>query len=329
MGKSAQLGLHTWLPDAMEGPTPVSALIHAATMVTAGVFLVIRCSPIFEYSSYALNIIAIVGALTAFVSATIALTQHDIKKVIAYSTCSQLGYMFFACGLSNYYVGLFHLFNHAFFKALLFLSAGSVIHSMRDEQDMRRLGGVSNTMPITYICVLIGSLSLSGFPFLSGFYSKDVILETALGSYTVTGYFAFWLGSVTAFLTAFYSFRLFYIGFMQETSSLRSIVTGSHESGIAIIVPLTTLALGSIFSGYYFRDVFIGLGSDVFAGSIFVKPESLFLLNAEFIPFFYKSVPLVFSLTGIFLSILLYSRYGYVFSSFWLSCYPLTHFLSK
>jgi NADH-ubiquinone oxidoreductase chain 5 len=183
---------------------------------------------------------------------------------------------------------------------------------MRDEQDMRRLGGVSNTMPITYICVLIGSLSLSGFPFLSGFYSKDVILETALGSYTVTGYFAFWLGSVTAFLTAFYSFRLFYIGFMQETSSLRSIVTGSHESGIAIIVPLTTLALGSIFSGYYFRDVFIGLGSDVFAGSIFVKPESLFLLNAEFIPFFYKSVPLVFSLTGIFLSILLYSRYGYV-----------------
>jgi NADH-ubiquinone oxidoreductase chain 5 len=237
--------------------------------------------------------------------------------------------MFFACGLSNYYVGLFHLFNHAFFKALLFLSAGSVIHSMRDEQDMRRLGGVSNTMPITYICVLIGSLSLSGFPFLSGFYSKDVILETALGSYTVTGYFAFWLGSVTAFLTAFYSFRLFYIGFMQKTSSLRSIVTGSHESGIAIIVPLTTLALGSIFSGYYFRDVFIGLGSDVFAGSIFVKPESLFLLNAEFIPFFYKSVPLVFSLTGIFLSILLYSRYGYVFSSFWLSCYPLTHFLSK
>ena len=251
MGKSAQLFLHTWLPDAMEGPTPVSALIHAATMVTAGVFLVIRCSPIFEYSSVALNLVAIIGGLTAFISATIALTQHDIKKVIAYSTCSQLGYMFFACGLSNYYVGLFHLFNHAFFKALLFLSAGSVIHSMRDEQDMRRLGGVSQTMPITYICVLIGSLSLSGFPFLSGFYSKDVILETALGAYTVTGYFAFWLGSITAFLTAFYSFRLFYIGFMQETSSPKSIVIGSHESGLAIIVPLTTLGFGSIFSGYY------------------------------------------------------------------------------
>ena len=329
MGKSAQLGLHTWLPDAMEGPTPVSALIHAATMVTAGVFLVIRCSPIFEYSSLALNIVAVIGGLTAFVSATIALTQHDIKKVIAYSTCSQLGYMFFACGLSNYYVGLFHLFNHAFFKALLFLSAGSVIHSMRDEQDMRRLGGVSQTMPITYICVLIGSLSLSGFPFLSGFYSKDVILETALGAYTVTGYFAFWLGSITAFLTAFYSFRLFYIGFMQKTSSPKAIATGSHESGLAIIIPLTTLGFGSIFSGYYFRDLFIGLGSDVFSGSIFVKPESLFLLNAEFIPFFYKSIPLVFSLTGIFLSILLYSKFGYLFSSFWLTAHPLTHFLGK
>jgi NADH:ubiquinone oxidoreductase subunit 5 (subunit L)/multisubunit Na+/H+ antiporter MnhA subunit len=191
VGKSAQLGLHTWLPDAMEGPTPVSALIHAATMVTAGVFLVIRCSPIFEFSSFTLNIIAIIGGLTAFVSASIALTQHDIKKVIAYSTCSQLGYMFFACGLSNYYVSLFHLFNHAFFKALLFLSAGSIIHSMRDEQDMRRLGGLSVTMPVTYICFLIGSLSLSGFPFFSGFYSKDVILETAIGSYTLTGYFSF------------------------------------------------------------------------------------------------------------------------------------------
>jgi NADH-ubiquinone oxidoreductase chain 5 len=175
----------------MEGPTPVSALIHAATMVTAGVFLVIRCSPIFEYSSLTLSIIAIIGSLTAFVSATIALVQHDIKKVIAYSTCSQLGYMFFACGLSNYTVGLFHLFNHAFFKALLFLSAGSLIHGMGDEQDMRRLGGTSQIMPVTYMCVLLGSLSLGGFPFLSGFYSKDFILETAAGSYTFNGNFAY------------------------------------------------------------------------------------------------------------------------------------------
>lgn len=237
--------------------------------------------------------------------------------------------MFFACGLSNYYVSLFHLFNHAFFKALLFLSAGSIIHSMRDEQDMRRLGGLSQTMPVTYICVLIGSLALSGFPFLSGFYSKDVILETSLGAYTLTGYFAFWLGSLTAFLTAFYSFRLFYIGFMQETSSPRTIVTASHESGLAVLIPLTILGFGSILSGYFFRDFFIGLGSDGFSGSIFVRPESLFLLNAEFIPFIYKSIPLIFSLGGIFLSILFYHRYGYSFSLFWLGFHPVTHFFGK
>jgi NADH:ubiquinone oxidoreductase subunit 5 (subunit L)/multisubunit Na+/H+ antiporter MnhA subunit len=191
MGKSAQIGLHTWLPDAMEGPTPVSALIHAATMVTAGVFLVIRCSPLFEQSPIALAIISIVGGLTAFMSATIALTQHDLKKIIAYSTCSQLGYMFFSCGLSNYHAGLFHLFNHAFFKALLFLAAGSVIHAMGDEQDIRKLGGASPSMPITYITVLVVSLSLSGFPFLSGFYSKDYILETAVAAYSINGIFVF------------------------------------------------------------------------------------------------------------------------------------------
>lgn len=191
MGKSAQLGLHTWLPDAMEGPTPVSALIHAATMVTAGVFLVVRCSLLFEYSSLVLRVISLVGALTAFAAATIALAQHDIKKVVAYSTCSQLGYMFFACGLSNYSAGLFHLFNHAFFKALLFLSAGALIHGAGDEQDMRRLGGSARLMPATYACVLLGSLSLAGTPFLSGFYSKDLILETASGSYELTGLLAY------------------------------------------------------------------------------------------------------------------------------------------
>ena len=329
MGKSAQIGLHTWLPDAMEGPTPVSALIHAATMVTAGVFLVIRCSPIFEYSSAALSIVAIIGAITAFMSATIALTQHDIKKVIAYSTCSQLGYMFFACGLSNYHVGLFHLFNHAFFKALLFLSAGSVIHAMRDEQDMRKLGGTSQLMPITYTSVLIGSLSLAGFPFLSGFYSKDFILETSVGAYTITSIFTFWLGSITAFLTAFYSFRLFYISFMQTTSSSKSILNNSHESDICIIVALTPLAFGSILSGYLFRDAFIGMGTFFFSGAIYVAPESNFALNAEFISFFYKAIPLVFSSFGIVLAIVIYSHVGYFFSRFWLTFYPLTHFLSK
>ncbi len=175
----------------MEGPTPVSALIHAATMVTAGVFLLVKCSPLFEYSSWTLSFVSIVGSLTAFFAATVALVQHDIKRVIAYSTCSQLGYMFFSCGLSGYEAGLFHLFNHAFFKALLFLSAGCLIHASNDEQDMRNLGGTANLLPITYTCVLIGSLSLSGFPFLSGYYSKDFILEIAAGSYADVGLFAY------------------------------------------------------------------------------------------------------------------------------------------
>lgn len=184
VGKSAQIGLHTWLPDAMEGPTPVSALIHAATMVTAGIFLIIRCSPMFEYSTKVLGLIVIVGVTTSFFAATIGLVQNDIKKIIAYSTCSQLGYMFFVCGFSQYNVSLFHLSNHAFFKALLFLSAGAVIHSMHNEQDIRRMGGLLNFMPFTYTAMLIGSLSLAGFPFLSGFYSKDVILEIAFHVYS-------------------------------------------------------------------------------------------------------------------------------------------------
>jgi NADH-ubiquinone oxidoreductase chain 5 len=191
VGKSAQIGLHTWLPDAMEGPTPVSALIHAATMVTAGIFLIIRCSPIFEYSAVVLNTAIIIGALTAFFAATIGLVQNDIKKIIAYSTCSQLGYMTFVCGASNYATGLFHLSNHAFFKALLFLSAGSIIHSLGNEQDIRKMGGLINIMPLTYAMFLIGSLSLAGFPFLSGFYSKDVILELIYTKYTVSSIFAY------------------------------------------------------------------------------------------------------------------------------------------
>jgi NADH-quinone oxidoreductase subunit L len=191
IGKSAQLGLHTWLPDAMEGPTPVSALIHAATMVTAGVFVVIRSSPLLEYSSSVLFLVSLIGGLTALFAGTVGLVQYDIKKVIAYSTCSQLGYMFFACGMSNYSVGLFHLFNHGFFKALLFLGAGSVIHAVLDEQDMRKMGGLIKLLPLTYIAIIVGSLSLTGFPFLTGFYSKEVILEVAFSKFSINSFYVY------------------------------------------------------------------------------------------------------------------------------------------
>jgi len=213
MGKSAQISLHTWLPDAMEGPTPVSALIHAATMVTAGVFLLARCSPIFEYSPVVLSIITIFGAMTAFFASATALVQNDLKRVIAYSTCSQLGYMVFACGTSNYNVGIFHLSNHAFFKALLFLSAGSVIHALSDEQDMRKMGGLLRIVPFTYATMFIGSLSLMGFPFMAGFYSKDIILELAFSKFILSSHFAYWLGVVSAFFyfVLFDTFNLFNI----------------------------------------------------------------------------------------------------------------------
>jgi NADH:ubiquinone oxidoreductase subunit 5 (subunit L)/multisubunit Na+/H+ antiporter MnhA subunit len=191
IGKSAQLGLHTWLPDAMEGPTPVSALIHAATMVTAGVFVVIRSSPLLEYSSSTLLLVSLIGGLTALFAGSVGLVQYDIKKVIAYSTCSQLGYMFFACGMSNYSVGLFHLFNHGFFKALLFLGAGSVIHALLDEQDMRKMGGLIKLLPLTYIAIIVGSLSLTGFPFLTGFYSKEVVLEIAFSKFSVSSFYIY------------------------------------------------------------------------------------------------------------------------------------------
>ena len=209
MGKSAQFLLHTWLPDAMEGPTPVSALIHAATMVTAGVFLVVRCSPMFEYSQVALNLVSIVGMITAIFAASVALVQNDIKKIVAYSTCSQLGYMFFAAGIGAYHVAMFHLFTHAFFKALLFLGAGSVIHAFKEEQDIRNMGGIAKKLPYTYTFMLIGTLALTGFPFLSGFYSKDAIIEFAYLRNTPLGNYAASIGIITAFLTSIYSWRLF------------------------------------------------------------------------------------------------------------------------
>ncbi|MGY8994583.1 MAG: NADH-quinone oxidoreductase subunit L, partial [Rhodospirillales bacterium] len=213
MGKSAQFLLHTWLPDAMEGPTPVSALIHAATMVTAGVFMVARCSPLFEYAPIALAVVTFIGATTAIFAATIALTQNDIKRVIAYSTCSQLGYMFFACGVSAYSAGIFHLTTHAFFKALLFLGSGAVIHAMSDEQDMRKMGGIWRAIPLTYAMMWIGSLALAGVPFFSGFFSKDIILESAFAANTGLGMYAYWAGLVAAVLTALYSWRLIILTF--------------------------------------------------------------------------------------------------------------------
>ena len=273
MGKSAQFLLHTWLPDAMEGPTPVSALIHAATMVTAGVFLVVRCSPIYEYSQVALNMIAIVGMITALFAASVALVQNDIKKIIAYSTCSQLGYMFFAAGVGAYHVAMFHLFTHAFFKALLFLGAGSVIHSMNDEQDITKMGGLWKKIPFTTFFMLIGTLALTGFPFLSGFYSKDAIIEFAFLENSRVGNYAGVVGILTAILTALYSWRLFFRTFFGKYSNSRLKFEKIHESSLFMSTPLVFLVIGSIFVGYFFKETFIGQESQNFWSS------SIFFLN--------------------------------------------------
>ena len=257
MGKSAQIFLHTWLPDAMEGPTPVSALIHAATMVTAGVFLVVRCSPIFEYSQLALNIVTIVGITTAFYAATVALVQNDIKKIIAYSTCSQLGYMFFAAGVGAYNVAMFHLFTHAFFKALLFLGSGSVIHSFNNEQNINNMGGVWKKLPYTWALMIIGTLALTGFPLLSGFYSKDAIIEFAYLKGTNLGYLAATFGILTAFLTAVYSWRLIFKTFHGNFNNSKLKIDSLHESPLVMLLPLIILSLGAIFSGILFKNLFI------------------------------------------------------------------------
>ena len=258
MGKSAQILLHTWLPDAMEGPTPVSALIHAATMVTAGVFLVVRCSPIYEYSELALNVITIVGMSTAFFAATVALVQTDIKKIIAYSTCSQLGYMFFAAGVGAYNVAMFHLFTHAFFKALLFLGSGSVIHAFKDEQDINKMGGVWKKLPYTYVLMIIGTLALTGFPFLSGFYSKDAIIEFAYLRGNTTGYYAAGIGIFTALLTSIYSWRLMFKTFHGEYNNKKVSIEDTHESPVVMLIPLILLSIGAVFAGFTFKELFIG-----------------------------------------------------------------------
>lgn len=309
VGKSAQLGLHTWLPDAMEGPTPVSALIHAATMVTAGIFLLVRFSPLLEYSSFTLACITLIGGFTAIFAATIGLFQNDIKKIIAYSTCSQLGYMMFACGNSCYNVAMFHLFTHAFFKALLFLTAGAIIHSMQDEQDIRKYGGLSKLLPICFACIIIGSLALMGFPFLSGFYSKDIILETSFASYTITGHFAYWLGCFAAFCTAFYSLRLIIFTFLTKTNAYRTTIEKVHESSFFILFPLIFLSFCSIFFGFFFKEMFIGFGSDFWQNSISILPHKLQILYYEYIPLGNKIFPLICSFSGSLLAIFLFIYY--------------------
>jgi NADH-ubiquinone oxidoreductase chain 5 len=298
IGKSAQLGLHTWLPDAMEGPTPVSALIHAATMVTAGVFVLIRCSSILEESEVILFFITFMGAITAFFAATVGLFQNDIKKVIAYSTCSQLGYMVFICGLSAYELSFFHLVNHAFFKALLFLSAGVIIHAVMDEQDMRKMGGLKNFLPITYVFVFFGSLSLMGFPFLTGFYSKDVILEIAVSTYTIVGFFSYFLGVLSAFFTAFYSLRLLFLTFLAVPAGYKSYYLNVHETDTFMFFSLISLFCGALFFGFFGKDLFIGLGTDFWSNAIFVQPLHIKLIEAEFLPVMIKFLPVCLSVFG-------------------------------
>ncbi|UEM05863.1 NADH-quinone oxidoreductase subunit L [Skermanella rosea] len=307
MGKSAQLGLHTWLPDAMEGPTPVSALIHAATMVTAGVFMVARLSPIFEYAPIALNVIAVVGASTAFVAATIGLTQFDIKRVIAYSTMSQLGYMFFALGVSAYSAAMFHLMTHAFFKALLFLGAGSVIHAMSDEQDMRKMGGIWRLIPVTYAMMWIGSLALAGIPFFAGYYSKDIILEAAYAAHSGVGTYAFWLGIAAALMTAFYSWRLIIMTFHGKPQANDRVMAHVHESPLIMTIPLGVLAIGALFSGVVAYGWFVGENRAEFWGkAIFVLHEHDTVEAAHHVPGWVPLAPFVVGLIGIGLAYLFY-----------------------
>jgi NADH:ubiquinone oxidoreductase subunit 5 (subunit L)/multisubunit Na+/H+ antiporter MnhA subunit len=289
----------------MEGPTPVSALIHAATLVTAGVFLIIRCSSLFEECPSILSLVAVVGSLTAFFAATVGLVQNDLKKVIAYSTCSQLGFMVFACGLSHYSVALFHLANHALFKALLFLSAGCIIHGLMDEQDLRKMGGTIRLLPMSYIMILIGSLALVGFPFLTGFYSKDVILEVALTKPSSVGNFTHWLGCFGAFCTSFYSFRLIFLTFINITSSNKVYIENAHDAPVKMAVPLMILAVGSIFWGFFSRDAFLGLGTPLFMNTITTSFENLVSIDAEFASSSLKNIPFFLTVLGSVLSFLL------------------------
>jgi NADH-quinone oxidoreductase subunit L len=309
MGKSAQFMLHTWLPDAMEGPTPVSALIHAATMVTAGVFLVARCSPLFELSHTALLVVTLVGAVTAFFAATVGLVQNDIKRVIAYSTCSQLGYMFAALGLGAYGVAIFHLFTHAFFKALLFLGSGSVIHAMSDEQDMRNMGGLFPHLKVTWFLMLIGTIALTGFPFTAGYFSKDAIIEAAFASHSAMAPFAFWMLLLAAFMTSFYSWRLMFMTFHGKPRASSEVMSHVHESPSVMLIPLYILALGSLAAGFVFKDYFIGHDEATFWGSsIYRAPENNIVEELHHVPGWVPWSPFVIMVAGFALAWLFYIK---------------------
>jgi NADH-quinone oxidoreductase subunit L len=300
MGKSAQIPLHTWLPDAMEGPTPVSALIHAATMVTAGVFMVARLSPMFEYASNALAVVGLIGATTAIFAASIGMAQNDIKRVIAWSTCSQLGYMFAAAAVSAYAAAIFHLFSHAFFKGLLFLCSGSVIHAMGGEQDMRRMGGLWRKLPWTYGTMWVGALSLSGIPFFSGYYSKDTILEAAWAAGTAVGRYAWVLGVVAAFMTAFYISRVMFMTFHGEPRAGEETMHHAHESPWVMLVPLLVLALGAVVFGYIGQSYFVGgERAGFWKSAILVLPQFDSLAKLEEIPPLVRYLPLILGLVGI------------------------------
>jgi NADH-ubiquinone oxidoreductase chain 5 len=307
LAKSANIPLHSWLPGSMEAPTPVSALLHAATLVTAGIYLLIRISPILEFSGSVLLIITLIGSSTAFFAATCGLLQNDLKRIIAFSTISQLGYMMMAIGLSQYNVALMHTVNHAFFKALLFLGAGAVIHSFADQQDIRKMGGLIKFLPFTYSVMLTGSLSLLATPYLTGFYSKDLILELAYGQYSFSGMYAFILGSITAGITAFYSFRLISLVFLTNANGQKESYLNSHESKIGTIIPLLILSLFSIFFGFIFSDLFVGIGTDFFANSIFTHPNNIALVEAEFsLNPIIKLLPAILSFFGAALAIYMY-----------------------
>ena len=319
--KSAQIGLHTWLPDAMEGPTPVSALIHAATMVTAGVFLLLRSVHILKYDVNSLLLVSFLGGITSFVAATIGLFQNDIKKIIAYSTCSQLGYMVLSCGLNNYSGSLFHLMNHAFFKALLFLSAGAIIHSMLDQQDVRRMGMLLKYLPVSYIMILVGSLTIMGIPFLTGFYSKDFILEYVYSSSVFLSFFLYWLGIVSAALTSFYSIKLLFLTFYNVHNSYFNILYNRstkliviHESKFLILTALIILFMGSVFIGYVFKDLFIGMGTDVWANTLDTESykDSLRIFEVEFLPIEIKLIPIIFTLISAISSFLFFKFYVFI-----------------
>ncbi|HET7879485.1 MAG TPA: NADH-quinone oxidoreductase subunit L [Acetobacteraceae bacterium] len=310
MGKSAQIGLHVWLPDAMEGPTPVSALIHAATMVTAGVFLVARMSPIYEFAPFSLGLVTVIGATTALFAATIGCAQNDIKRVIAYSTCSQLGYMFVAAGVGVYQASIFHLITHAFFKALLFLSAGSVIHAMSDEQDMRKMGGIWRLIPATYVVMWVGSLALAGvFPF-AGYYSKDAIINAAYAAHSGVGTYGFICTVLAAFLTAFYSWRLLIMTFHGKPRADHQVMEHVHESPLVMLVPLFVLAAGALVAGFLLHSHFIGEGwQEFWDGSIFNAPDNHTIARLEDVPLWVDATPTVVGLLGIATAYVMYMLY--------------------